>query len=943
MKAWTRRPTIEHSSCATALHLDEFVNDSLEGIRLPLEGPTEKITAHNTTNTDLQNYGASENAAYSADARTEPKHMMSAHYLGRTIEQTTGTEKSKVHTVMAEESKPVARQEKRAEPMANSKTASPGEQHNEPGRLQQAVNDSVEEAGSRHGNENYMAAEDSDAQASAKRWPIRESGANQKSGVHLPGDSVSMAKVLLMGEQASNSSVLGESKIDAPSDVRKPPGAGSDDAERHTTEGNAPDGRGHERRPPAKAVKIAHRTSLIENEEILEATQLLKRREVNAWLENCRLACENLSSMVALVLVVLIIFHVARPMYVGDSVPEVVALRTCYDQWCDRLGLRVLPNKSNQGRDPCGNFYLRVCYEWNVGHENTGFVGGVIDSAYGYTRDRIYRSQMPAVVRNDLDHFVIFLRVCLEDAHFQAPLSEWMALIRYELRHDFLVKPHWNWSRMVRSVIKKSLVDGLQTIVGVRVGRQERSQKADLFLFVDGCLLSLLSVKTNQTRVVASLLAEIIDELPEFRDRMDVVAAVIRMSLAISRERKYVVKRQAYCSELASFTTGVGAATWVNEINRHVPADMRLADECMMMVYERISRSRLFNLLEEQSTEARALYINLLMVGQVLRFRYGLVASAQPKLRVCMQASRGAFRHLWVRLMMDVVHLHVQVRYLEELFENIKQGIVADLERRGGSNVTKLAVVALVNKTQLRNMSRASVADEAVYRGPHLAVGYRLPQYFLQTLAFQTKRSVNFLVDDESLADDEEMTSLRPVYIQRDLTISVPFFFLFRPLFFVFDEEQYHNFATVGVLMAVQLIEEANRRSLLDKNAANKSATCRVERYLKTVGTGGDQPASPRPPSVLFAWEVAVNVALRSMEKYVQRNMSPMEKLKYMAQLRRIFFERFCMLSCALPPVPNISNMQRCLLPLMNMPEFADAYSCSSGSNMFPSERCGEM
>lgn len=660
---------------------------------------------------------------------------------------------------------------------------------------------------------------------------------------------------------------------------------------------------------------------------VLKLANLLHAaQEANPWLEDCRSACENVTTVVAFVLVVVILYGVARPMYVRESSAQVNAVAPCHDEWCDRLGLWLLPNKSHQEKDPCDDFYERVCYEWNVGRENTSFVSSVVDSAYSIISERISRSPMPPVTRNDLDQFVAFIKVCLADPSFNDTVSEWMSLIRYEMRDDFLVLQTWNWSRMIQAVIKKSLLYGLQTIVGVRVGhRQDDPNKAGLFLSVDGSLISLFSLTSNDTRAIMSLLREIIDELPEFRNVTNAATQVKRMALAVHlKKRGRLVMGSMTCQNLSFIARGVEASTWLEEINRYVPAASRLDRYSIVHSYETIHLRDLFSALEEYPIETRALYINVLMVGQILQYRYDHATRMLPKLRVCMHASRNAFRNQWAKLMMDAAGLRVQVKYLGSLFENVKEGVILHLERRKVSDLTKLAVAALVNKTKLRPMSSVKTQNDAIYRAPQLAIGYHMPQYFLQTSAFQSQRSINQLVDAYGLIDDKGENTLKPMYNMNDLTIGVHFLLLFPPVFYVYREEQFHNFATLGVLLALELIREAGRRSLLDWRVANASARCHVD--------------SESDARELFNWELALGSALGSLEMYARQRMSPVESLIYGKRLKQVFFERFCMLSCKLPGITTRGYKKRCMLPLLNVAEFAVAYHCANKSTHWCSE-----
>ncbi|XP_065300390.1 uncharacterized protein [Dermacentor albipictus] len=785
----------------------------------------------------------------------------------------------------------------------------------------------------------YTMAQKSSRSTAAKR--------SVQTGFESAGGNFGTLKVLLAGKQVVENLEVSVPNVDASTGAQKLPAVNDSAKDLEGTKATSEVLNGEKRDPSlrAKAVKIlAEHTAispspLVSNEDSQEEAQSIKLDEGDMWLEECRFACEGASTVIALVLVVLILYGVARPMYVRDSDAQIIRLQSCHGEWCDRLGLWLLPNKSNPEKDPCENFYERVCYEWSMGRENTTFVRSVVDYAYNFVIGRISRSPMPSFIRNDLDQFVAFLKVCMSDPSFSDTVSGWMSLIRYELGDDYLVLRQWNWSRIMQAVIKKSLVYGLQTIVDVRVGRRpDKPDKAGLFLSVDGCIISLFSLNRSDTRAIMSLLREIIDELPEFQYVTDAAAQVKDIAFSIHQKRKEPVKKSMLCQNLESIARGVDTSTWLSEINQYVSANMSLENDCIVQTHETTDYRNLFPTLEEYPTEIRALYINVLMVGQVLRYRYSYVTHMLSKLHVCMHASRGAFRHLWVKLMMDAAGLQVQVRYLSNLFEGVKQEVIAHLERIEGSKVTKVAMVALINKTELRPISSAKIMNESLYRYPQLVVGYHMPQYFLQTLAAQAKRSVNQVMDEDSMIDFKGEAILKPTYNTDDLTISVPFLLLFPPVFYVYREEQFHNFATLGVLLALELVREAGRRSLLDLRAANENARCRIQRYLRLPGTGSVDPAQHDATEV-FMWELAVRAALSSLENYTEQSMSSIEASSYGEQLKQVFFERFCMLSCALPGDDTTSGMKHCVLPLMNIAEFAVTYRCATKS----STRCGEM
>ncbi|KAL3183430.1 hypothetical protein MRX96_033550 [Rhipicephalus microplus] len=674
------------------------------------------------------------------------------------------------------------------------------------------------------------------------------------------------AKALTVEKQIVENTDQLVPKGEAVNNVHKPPVA--NEGKRMTNE--SPDGE-----KQAKSVKIAPEqllTSLEVNDTSQGSTKTTRGHFVRCrspclWFEDCRAATERVTTLICLVLAVVILYFVARPMYVREVVVQADEVTPCQDEWCDRLGLWLLPNKSNLAKEPCVDFYGYVCYDWTVGRENKPLLGDVAETAYRMISDRIEKSTLPPEMRNDLDMFVAFIKVCLADPSFNDTVSEWMSLIRYELGKDFLVLRDWNLSRIVQATIKHNLIYGLPTIMGLRVGRSHfQPTQARLFLSVDGCFITLFSLSSGDSRAIESLIGEIIDELPEFRDVINAVTQVKRLALAINLIRGKLTEELMSCRNLHVIVRGVDSSTWLKEINRYVPVNATLNNASVLHVREVTSHGELQRVLLERPFEITALYINLIMVGQILQYRQRHAAYVDSKLHVCMHASRDAFRNQWSKLMMDVAGLHVMVKYLENLFKDIKHGLVNDLRARNVTGLSMLAVGALLNKTQLRPLIDFKIENDTVYRAPQLSIGYHMPQYLVQTSAFQTKRSFHQIMDEYSLVSNKEPFTLIPKYNINDLSISVHFFMLFPPVFYVYREEQFHNFATLGVLMALELIREAGRRSLLNSRAAAQSGqTC------------GLQPATGNDTQIqeLLVWELGVSAALRSLDIYAKRTMSP--------------------------------------------------------------------
>ncbi|XP_054933328.1 uncharacterized protein [Dermacentor andersoni] len=92
--------------------------------------------------------------------------------------------------------------------------------------------------------------------------------------------------------------------------------------------------------------------------------------------------------------------------------------------------------------------------------------------------------------------------------------------------------------------------------------------------------------------------------------------------------------------------------------------------------------------------------------------------------------------------------------------------------------------------------------------------------------------------------------------------------------------------------------------------------------------------------STLFAWSLSVQLALGSLlAVHHQRALIGDSSQRKAAQ--RTLMRRFCLLSCgAAQESEQMAARARCLVPLVGLYEFTEAFSCAKGSAMNPMVSC---
>lgn len=87
--------------------------------------------------------------------------------------------------------------------------------------------------------------------------------------------------------------------------------------------------------------------------------------------------------------------------------------------------------------------------------------------------------------------------------------------------------------------------------------------------------------------------------------------------------------------------------------------------------------------------------------------------------------------------------------------------------------------------------------------------------------------------------------------------------------------------------------------------------------------------------NAVFVWTRSVRWAYTSLVRKNEARLHGIDAYSadHWMYTQRIFFQRFCLLSCAAAiPSALLTPRMRCLLPLENIPEFFTAYNCADAA-----------
>ncbi|KAH8032240.1 hypothetical protein HPB51_024017 [Rhipicephalus microplus] len=196
---------------------------------------------------------------------------------------------------------------------------------------------------------------------------------------------------------------------------------------------------------------------------------------------------------------------------------------------------------------------------------------------------------------------------------------------------------------------------------------------------------------------------------------------------------------------------------------------------------------------------------------------------------------------------------------------------------------------------------------------------------------------------------------LWPVYNDVHGTIILPSAYLEKPVAYINSATPEVNYATVGVVMAKALSDAIGPDSRWNVTSSDtwwaSEASFSYSMLAGCLRQHSDpsvmaNPTDPQPKrtrafkSSLFSWMRAARAALDALREQFRGSNRDAD---HWEQAQRVFFKRFCLLSCGSERWDSMSPRERCTWPLLSMPEFRDVFKCSNDTLERFDRTCGTL
>ncbi|XP_049511355.1 uncharacterized protein LOC125939889 [Dermacentor silvarum] len=632
--------------------------------------------------------------------------------------------------------------------------------------------------------------------------------------------------------------------------------------------------------------------------------------------------------------------------------PRREALKECGQGHCSRE-LRYLDAVVDTAVDPCSDFYAYMCNRWSGRHAGAGFLQDAFDKFFGTLATAVLQTR-PAVFGGEAQVFQVgktLLQDCIGYMNAEKPdLPRDVTSVLNVLNLSALLASNSSRVALVLS-LNMSFATGLHCLVAITRRKKRQGGITYLYLYRTPSLRQELRAQTEDDGLYLYIhsLINLISPSEQnastagARDVIDIDSVLESFD---TDERKETWLLPEVLKRDTSFPEGVWREAFRSfRVGGLVDVDV---DEVLFSGYRQTSS--VFRHLDYMPAPATTWYLAMLFLAQALRVDYARryqSGRTRDQEYLCLDAVNRALELHWHNFVSNLTFAGlVGDSELDVMFRRLREKIVPAWL----SNET--ALMAQEKLSALSYRAYVPSGDDAFTGTP----GYNMT-YVAQEADAALSRpfpgnyvALRILTQRETVlarppdAAEAEMARLWahpwPVYNEVPGTVILPSAYLDRPLMYARSATPEVNYATVGVVMAKALANAIGPNSRW--NATSSGSWWGTEASFSYSMLAGclrqhsdpnviANPMDPQPrrsaafKSSLFSWMRAARAGLDALRDQF-RGSNRTEKQWGRAQ--RVFFKRFCLLSCGSERWDAMSPLERCTWPLLSMPEFRDAFSC---------------
>ncbi|XP_075534937.1 uncharacterized protein LOC142570437 [Dermacentor variabilis] len=634
-------------------------------------------------------------------------------------------------------------------------------------------------------------------------------------------------------------------------------------------------------------------------------------------------------------------------------------LDACSTLGCKRA-IRDLERVIDVSIDPCHDFYGHVCRRWLKSYD-AGYVDRAARDLLRDLNSSLNEVDEPNRVSTSLFSLAQFYQFCnrfigarnLQLSDMLRPFEQYVDLLALSTFPD-----------VIGRVVDLSLVHGVRTLLDIRL---VRLQKAAVRLRI-GCGISLAQKCCDNSSAelhhyLSTLLSAVSEMLPkdgphhslDASDITHVDTHVQPLMVAPINEQSYVI------SVFESLNRQISSNQWLEAINTVLPVTSRLGKHSRVILTHLGAITELLDYFASRKDKG-VVYVYVQVLMEAMRFDYLRQRSTdgpEGVVRICLRATWSSLSGAKDVVASQFVRSHETMA--RAVFERVLSSVLQDAERSPWmGDLIKRNANVMLKGVSLRSFAAAvsnGVAIEAagvsgLSASSALSV---FPALFLNLRKARQKRFLDDppllrVITDEYGSDDFLFFESRVVYDVVSNSLRVPEAVRREPILYPEDVPLEFALGTLGMLIARELLRAAvpSRMPSLwtsqEQVAFMRYDQC-VDSLRGEMNISLERPQDNQAPEYYY-WLQGARTAYAALSASYAAERHAANWNTYWRAAQRTFFRRLCLLSCRpqhdtpeqrqiLDPAsvnlrsPAVPARVSCLLPLLNMPEFVEAFECS--------------
>ncbi|XP_075538557.1 uncharacterized protein LOC142572965 [Dermacentor variabilis] len=646
--------------------------------------------------------------------------------------------------------------------------------------------------------------------------------------------------------------------------------------------------------------------------------------------------------MFALVLFALVLLTTGIVVFMSRTIQKQRRQVRCTAPACNRA-LKDLQNLLDDRVDPCQDLYTHVCRKWReTADEGLDF----LDYAARLTMYRVnarllYDTSPDTVVLRDVHPVAKFLKLCWRYVNNAAPGADRPALDFSELRQYADIEVS-NIANFLEHLVWLSLARALVTVIGMKLVRSKSGANM-LHLFPGQSIAQKMDVPMLTDEILEYITALVAQS--NFSRSFD-VSSISTQERRMQNFLSSPIRKQSYkLLVLGTLSNNFSTNSWISTLNSILPEENRV-DSLSPIKIHGLDTIRGIVAFFQGRVDYGSAYIYVQILIEAFRFDF-MRSSAKRGSRSansCLGATLDVMTQAayvigtkvlkWPRDREDDVALNILSEVVATATAEENVVWMTGKSKRRINAFLRNALVYAQAESFTDNLSiPAEEFNESFAQGDFPAIYMRL----------KSKQRDTLLKTPLHETDDVYASHFINSGVFYDIDINtffIPAAFRGEPIAYSAEVPVEYSIAILGAVLARELIRGVFPSSEVSGAEWTSDEMKRVRFYQDCLGALARSVFNVSLEEIdgsgteIAEWVFAAHLAHSALRIALEKSERLLDWNESWVQAQRVFFRRFCLMSCTAKEDRYLKAARiRCILPLINMADFANVFSCQANSS----------